>query len=120
MSWIRDTRIVLHTHMMPASLVVAENRKVPESTAPAREVGISHLNKVVAGSSATASTRRRWQRKLPHQSPERLGALECSDARTGLPANTLETRQVNGECSWQTSRVKLVLAALEFVSEAPR
>ena len=81
--------------------------------------GASHLNSTVGGL-PTASKRRQGLSKQPHQSPERLGALEFSDARTGHPANTLETRQVIGERSWQTSRVKLVLAALEFVSETPR
>lgn len=108
-----------YPNMIPASLVGCASRKVVLSTTPARDVGISYLNKVV-GSLSAASTRRHRLRQQPQQYLKRLGTLDFRAARMGPPANTSETRQVTDECSWQTSRVKPVLATFESVGEAPQ
>ena len=119
MAWLR-VQSKEYTHIIaPSFLVDRGSLTATVPTAGTRNEGANSLNSAV-GSLSAASTRRQWQSQLPHQSFKRLGALEFSVARMKLPANTSATRQVTGECNWQTSRVKLVLAAFESGSEAPR
>ena len=117
-SWMRAINFTQLSFVTSALVVVRKPKGDSHPPKATCEDGISHLSKVV-GSLSAASTRRQGLRQQPNQSLKRLGALDFRAARMRTPANTSETRQVIDECSWQTSRVKPVLATLESVSEAP-